>query len=164
MVLKLRDAILASPAGNERALTESEMVEMAAAVDLDALDFGEYCKFRKRCYARNTVMLNDFIELVVICWGSHQFSSIHDHGQSNCLYLVTAGTMQEEVYALEDGEAEPVRTEIRSWERGEITVASGPTIHRISNPGEVGLTTVHLYSPPLADKVTNFTPLPTYAE
>ena len=164
MVLKLRDAILASPAGNERALTETEMVELAAAVDLETLDFGDYGKFQRRCYARNTVLLNDHIELVVICWDGGQASSIHDHGDSNCLYLVTQGLMQEEVYVMEEGAEEPVRTEVRQWDTGEITVASGSTIHRISNPNEHGLTTVHMYSPPLADKVTNFTPLPTYAE
>ena len=46
--------------------------------------------------------------------------------------------------------------------RGEITIASGPTIHRISNPTEKDLFTIHIYSPPLGDTVTNYTPMPTY--
>jgi hypothetical protein len=29
-------------------------------------------------------------------------SSIHDHGRSNCLYLVTAGTMREEQFELNE--------------------------------------------------------------
>ena len=162
MVLKLRDRILAGPAGGERPLTESEMVELALSVDLDALETGDYCRYQKRCYARNTVMINEHVELVVICWAAQQASSVHDHGRSNCLYLVADGTMQEEVYALEG--SEPIRTEARTWERGEITIASGPTIHCISNPTENNLFTIHIYSPPLGDTVTNYTPIPTYDE
>ena len=162
MVLKLRDRILAGPAGDERPLTEEEIIELALGVDLDALETGGYCKYQKRCYARNTVMLNGHVELVVICWAATQASSVPDHGRSNCLYLVVDGTMQEELYVLEDGE--PIRTEARTWERGEITMASGPTIHRISNPTERDLFTIHIYSPPLGDTVTNYTPIPTYDE
>ena len=127
---------------------------------LDALDAGDYCKYQKRCYARNSVLLNERVELVVICWAAGQASSVHDHGRSNCLYLVAQGTMQEEIYLLEDGE--PFRTEVRSWDRGEITVASGVTIHKISNPSDGDLFTIHIYSPPLGNSITNYTPLPTY--
>ena len=160
MVLKLRNAILAGPAGAERPLTEAEMIALAKAVELDALDVQEYCRFRRKCYTRNTVVLNEHVELVVICWGANQSSSVHDHGISNCLYLVTEGTMQEELFRLEEGKH--VRTRSRLWSRGEITVASGPTIHRISNPSDNDLFTIHIYSPPLANRVTHYTPVPTY--
>ena len=163
MVAKLRDAILAGPAGSDRPLTADEMIALAKGVDLDTLDLGEYCKFQKRCYARNTVLLNEHIELVVICWEAGQASSIHDHGDSLCLYLVSHGTMQEDVYEAPVGDdPEPELT--RRWHRGDITLAEGPTIHRISNPAESGLVTIHVYSPPLDERVTHFTPMPTYAE
>lgn len=162
MVEKLRDKILAGPAGRERALDAVELVELAKGVDLDLLELGEYVKFDRRCYARNTVLINEFIELVVICWEKGQKSSVHDHGESLCLYLVTGGTMREEVFAsIAPGERDPTPSIVRDWQRGDITLAEGRTIHRLVNPGEGGLVTVHLYSPPLGDKVTHFTPLPT---
>ncbi|MHC4491765.1 MAG: cysteine dioxygenase, partial [Planctomycetota bacterium] len=101
MVFKLRDQILAGPAGQERALTRDEMVELAAAVDLASLDLREYRRFQKSCYARNRVALNDHVELVVICWRSGQSSAIHDHGKSHCLYLVVEGEMHEERFRLD---------------------------------------------------------------
>ncbi|MHC4958046.1 MAG: cysteine dioxygenase [Planctomycetota bacterium] len=162
MVQKLRDQLLSGPAG-ERPLTKEEMVALAEAVDLDTLDLGEFVHFQSKCYARNTVLLNEHAELAVICWEVGQQSSIHDHGDSLCLYLVTGGTMREEIYEAPEVEGgEPKRVLERDWHRGEITVAEGATIHRLTNPGKGGLVTIHIYSPPLDDRVTNFTPVPTY--
>ena len=159
MVSKLRDRIAVSPAGSERALTRDEMVEMASAVDIDSLELGDYGGFKKECYARNTVFLNDHIELVVICWLSGQASAVHDHGRSNCLYLIVEGEMQEELFDLgRDGR--PEARSKRLFGRGEITVAGGDDIHRITNVAAEKLVTIHIYSPPLDEKMTMYTPIP----
>jgi cysteine dioxygenase len=159
MVIQLRDQILRGPAGKERALTRDEMVELAAAVDLDRLDLGEYRRFSASCYARNRVVLNDHVELVVICWGSGQSSAIHDHGKSHCLYLVVEGEMHEERFRL-DGSGVPEPTDERTYGRGDISVSAGHEIHRINNRSETDLVTVHIYSPPLGDTMKLFTPIP----
>ena len=158
----LRHAVLASPAGSTRALTRDEMTDLARSVDLERLDLGDFRCFTEARYARNTVFLNQHIELVVICWLAGQASSIHDHGASNCLYLVVEGAMQEEMFRL-DAERRPERTSKRLYGRGDITVAAPTDVHRIVNPGEAALVTVHLYSPPLDERVTNFTPIPVRA-
>ncbi len=159
MVLKLRDRIAASPAGSERALTRDEMVELASAVDLHSLDLGDHSGFKKECYARNTVLLNDHVELVVICWLPGQASAVHDHGQSNCLYLIVDGQMQEELFDL-GGNGRPESKSNRSFGRGEITVAGSDDIHRITNVADEKLVTIHIYSPPLDEKMTMYTPIP----
>lgn len=156
----LRDRIVASPAGAERALTADEMLALARSVDLATLDVESYCKFSEERYARNTVFLNDHVELVVICWLPAQASAIHDHGRSNCLYLVTSGSMQEEMFEL-NAARRPRRTLVRNFDRGAITIAAPTDVHRILNPGPENLVTVHIYSPPLDTAVTNFTPIPT---
>lgn len=160
MIHRLRDDILASKAGSERALDRDEMVHLARSVDLAQLDLGAFRVFDEERYARNTVVLNEHVELVVICWLQSQASSIHDHGRSNCLYLVTEGTMQEELFRLGPG-AKPERTAKRHFERGAITVAAPSDVHRIVNMGPEPLVTVHIYSPPLDESVTHFTPIPT---
>jgi len=159
MVLKLRDQILAGPAGQERALTRDEMVAAAAAVDLASLDLGDYRRFQENCYARNRVVLNDHVELVVICWRSGQSSAIHDHGKSHCLYLVVEGEMHEERFRL-SGSGKPEPTDERTYGRGDISVSAGHEIHRINNQSEADLVTVHVYSPPLGDSMKLFTPIP----
>ena len=161
MVLKLRDALLAA-GGDMRPLTSEEMISLASAVDLEALDLGEYRGFQSQCYKRNTVLLNDHFELVVICWEPGQASAVHDHGRSLCLYLIVDGTMEETLFQMDDND-EPVETDTRAWGRGDITVADGPTIHSIANRTDGKLVTVHMYSPPLDEAATMFTPIPTSA-
>ncbi|HEX5135650.1 MAG TPA: cysteine dioxygenase family protein [Planctomycetota bacterium] len=162
MVLKLRDRILKGPGGVSRPLAPEEMEALARSVDLKALDLSGYHRFQEECYARNTVLLNDQCELVVICWQPGQMSAIHDHGSSYCLYLVVDGTMIEERYRLRDGKPEP--TGERSFGKGDITIASGESVHRINNRGEGKLVTVHIYSPPLGPNMKLYTPIPRKAK
>ena len=163
MVLALRDRILASPAGSERALTRDELIEFARSVHLETLDIDGYRDAKKECYARNRVMLNDFMELVVICWLPGQSSAVHDHGKSNCLYLVLDGEMQEELFELPANGGEPVATTSRTFARSDITIAAMDDIHRISNAAKTKLVTLHMYSPPLGEEATMYTPIPSGA-
>jgi len=158
MVLRFRDKILAGPAAS-RPLTRDEMHDLAKGVDLDELDLGGYRCFRDECYARNTVVATDHFELVVICWKPGQASAVHDHGKSHCLYLIVSGDMTEELYE-KDGKGPPRKTRVRNWSRGTITISAGTDIHRIANHGSEPLTTIHIYSPPLGDSMTMFTPIP----
>jgi cysteine dioxygenase len=159
MVLQLRDRMLRGPGGVKRPFTPEEMRAFAASVDLDAVDLSPYRRFQTKCYARNTVVLNEHFELVVICWLPGQMSTIHDHGDSYCLYLVVEGEMTEEQYRAVPG-GDPVRTGERRFERGGITIAEGSEVHRIRNAGSDRLVTIHIYSPPLSERVTHYTRLP----
>lgn len=158
MVSSLLDRILGGP-GVSRTLTPEEMRAFAESVDLDTLDLGEHEKFEDACYARNTVFANEHFELVVICWKAGQASAVHDHGNSHCLYLVVDGEMTEDLYDLDRAGA-PRLKRSREWGRGAITISEGPDIHCIKNESEEPLVTVHIYSPPLGDSMTMFTPIP----
>lgn len=135
------------------------MLALARSVDLATFDISTWRQFDECRYARNTIYLNEHVELVSICWLADQASSIHDHGRSNCLYLVVEGEMREEMFDLNDA-GRPRRLRMRNFEPGAITIAAPSDVHRILNPGPSHLVTVHIYSPPLDDKVTNFTPIP----
>ncbi|MHC4938516.1 MAG: cysteine dioxygenase [Planctomycetota bacterium] len=162
MVLKLRDRMLEGPAGVERPFTKGELLEIARSVDLETLDDAGYERFNEARYARNVVFENEQFELVYICWRPGQASSIHDHGESWCLYLVLDGEFEEQVFELGD-DGEPKMTLSRRWQTGEITVAAGDDIHRISNDTDRDLKTLHIYSPPLKQTSKNYTPVPRTA-
>jgi cysteine dioxygenase len=162
MVTKLRDRLLAGEGGVTRALTPAEMEALARSADLATLDLSGYRRFQEDCYARNTVLLNDQCELVVICWRPGQMSAIHDHGSSYCLYLVVEGVMVEERYRLRDGK--PEKVDERSFRKGDITIAKGDSVHRINNRTGGDLVTVHIYSPPLGPNMKLFTPIPRRAK
>ena len=51
-------------------------------------------------------------------------------------------------------------TEERSFLRGDVTISSGDSIHRISNRKDEKLVTIHIYSPPLGEAMKMFTPIP----
>ena len=159
MVTKLLDRILQGEGGTARAMTADEMVAFARSVDLDGLCVKDFCQTKTECYTRNRVHLNDHFELVVICWKPGQESAIHDHGISNCLYLVVEGEMAEDRFrSVHEGDPEP--TETKTYGKGDITLANGPEIHRIANRGDQNLITLHLYSPPLDENAKMFTPIP----
>ncbi|MHC4549576.1 MAG: cysteine dioxygenase [Planctomycetota bacterium] len=159
MVLKLRDRILGRPGAGARLLTRDEMLALARDVGLETVDLGDHRLFRKECYARNTVLVNEHVELAVICWLPGQSSAVHDHGRSNCLYLIVEGDMFEECFRLgSNGKPEP--TVENNFTRGDITIASGDQIHRINNRTDSELVTIHIYSPPLGDTMRLYTPIP----
>jgi cysteine dioxygenase len=160
MVLIQRDHFLRGPGGATRPLTAEEMLAWARSLDLSKLDVSDYRKFQEKCYKRNTVLLNEHMELVVICWLPGQMSAIHDHGRSNCLYVVCEGSMQEELFRL-GPDGKPVAERKRRFSRGDVTLAGGKDVHRISNPTDRELVTVHVYSPPLDESAKMYTPIPT---
>ena len=51
---------------------------------------------------------------------------------------VTGGTMTEEIYARGNEPGRATLVESRDWGRGEITIADGPTIHRVCGRGQGG--------------------------
>lgn len=163
MVVKLRERMLGGPGGVERPFTAEEMIALAKSVDIDSLGIDEFRRFKPGSYQRNRVHLNEHFELVVLCWEPGQSSSIHDHGRSNCLYLILDGSMEEDRFEL-DADGEPQKTGSKVYGRGGITLAPGHLIHRINNNTDARLVTLHIYSPPLDEAVTHYTPVPTYLE
>ena len=144
-----------------RPLGPEEMLAFGRSVDLQQLDLTGYRQFSDTRYARNSIYRNEHFELVVICWRANQASSIHDHGRSHCLYVVVEGEMQEELFELNDN-GRPRRARTRSFGASEVTIAAPADVHRICNIGGGELVTIHVYSPPLDEAVTNYTPIPEY--
>ena len=162
MLLDLSERMLEGPERVERPLTREEMVAFAKSVDLAAFDCCGRDEFNEARYARNTICENEHFELVLICWRPGQASAVHDHGKSNCLYLVVDGELEEELFEL-DADGKPQSVKVRTWKKGGITVAGGDDVHQIRNCSDRDLRTLHIYSPPLKQTVTNFTPVPRTA-
>ena len=154
--------MLEGPGGTDRPLTRDEMIAYAKSVDLSAFDCAGQTKFNEARYARNTVCETDHFELVLICWRPGQASAVHDHGRSNCLYLVIEGELEEELFELDES-GEPRSVKVQQWQKGGITIAAGSDVHQIRNRSDRDLRTLHIYSPPLKQTVTNFTPVPRTA-
>ncbi|MGB8510452.1 MAG: cysteine dioxygenase family protein [Pyrinomonadaceae bacterium] len=113
-------------------------------------DLRPFVGFKEGTYARHRVFLNEFIELLVLCWLPGQRTPIHDHDGSHGVVRVCEGVMWETTFALEDARGLVYQTS-REWTGGHVTGADVPDIHLLGNPDISGqnLVTLHMYSPPL---------------
>ena len=110
-----------------------------------------YVGFKEGTYARHRVFVNEFAELLVLCWRPGQRTPIHDHNGSYGAVRVLEGVMWETVFALGEGDRGLAYDRGREWLPGLVTGADVPDIHQLGNPDVSGqdLITLHLYAPPL---------------
>ncbi len=118
-------------------------------------DVQPWVSFTEAKYARNLIYKNENFEILCICWKPGQRSSIHDHTGSNCGAVVMQGTCRESFYECKDPSkkcASPKRASV-TCEVGAIMCSGPGDIHRIENPTEQNLVSIHIYSPPLVNYV-----------
>jgi cysteine dioxygenase len=151
--------------GTAEALTLSSLVDALAAlgrapaleeadrlmrgVEVTREELRPHLGFKEGAYARHRVYLNDFAELLVLCWRPGQRTPIHDHAGSFGAVRVLSGVLWETVFEMGDGGL--AYKCAREWGPGDVTGADVPDIHQLGNPDVSGqdLVTLHLYSPPL---------------
>ncbi|HZH91568.1 MAG TPA: cysteine dioxygenase family protein [Pyrinomonadaceae bacterium] len=109
-----------------------------------------HLRFKPQTYTRHRVLRTDLCEMLVLCWLPGQRTAIHDHNGSYGAIGICEGTMEEEIFALNEA-GEVVFVETRARASGEVTGTDVPDIHRIGAPAgsEQRMITVHVYAPPL---------------
>ena len=120
-------------------------------VQIERAELRPYVGFKEATYARHRVHIDEFAELLVLCWRPGQRTPIHDHNGSYGSVRVLEGIMWETIFTLE-AERGLVYERAREWSPGFVTGADIPDIHQLGNPDVSGqdLITLHLYSPPLS--------------
>jgi hypothetical protein len=78
----------------------------------------------------------------LIHWPPGTGLDAHDHGGSSGAFAVVSGVLEETVAA---GAA----TSTRRVAEGQVVWFGGDHVHAVANGGDVGATSVHVYSPPL---------------
>ena len=92
---------------------------------------------------RHELLLStDVYDAWLIHWPPGTGLVAHDHGGSAGALAVVAGTLDEDTVV----DDRPVTTRIGP---GESIRFGGGHIHAVANRGDVGVTSVHVYSPPL---------------
>jgi cysteine dioxygenase len=109
-----------------------------------------YIGFKEANYWRHRVCRNEFVEMLVLCWGPGHRTPIHDHSGSHGAVKVFDGILWETTFSF-DQELGLRYKSAREWRAGDITGADVPDIHQLGNPdvSEQKLITIHIYSPPL---------------
>ena len=95
----------------------------------------------ERCY--ELLLSTDSYDAWLIHWPPGTGIEAHDHGGSTGAFAVVSGVLDEDV---DDGRSHHDPPPLHA---GESVVFRGDHVHAVVNRGDVGATSVHVYSPPL---------------
>jgi cysteine dioxygenase len=130
--------------------TQSELDALLRRFKPEPEELRPHLNFKPQTYTRRRVLRTGQCEMLVLCWLPGHRTAIHDHNGSCGAISICEGTMDEEIFALNE-KGEVVFVERRTRAAGEVTGTDVPDIHRIGAPGngEKRMITVHVYAPPL---------------
>ncbi|XP_050396967.1 cysteine dioxygenase type 1 [Patella vulgata] len=117
-------------------------------------DWKKYAKFDPHRYTRNLVDGgNGKFNLMVLCWGEANGSSIHSHANAHCFMKVLDGSVREELYdwpSEDSTETSMSPRQKNTYEKNSCAYISDEIgLHRVENPSHSDkAVTLHLYSPP----------------
>lgn len=143
-VEELVEALLAGPRGNEGYLSILERIEIPAEL------FLPHCTWNEKHYTRNCLVRNSDFELLLICYGPGQRTSIHDYDTQEAWVHPVIGSVIEERYHFTPG------TGLRKVSSSKLDAGSfsymhnGRSIHRYSNTTDERSVTLNLYAKPLS--------------
>jgi cysteine dioxygenase len=127
-----------------------ELYELLGRTDIGKDELDPYLGFKPGNYSRHRVMINEFVEMLVLCWKPAQRTPIHDHNGSHGAVWVHEGILWETTFDFDavTGLAYKSHRELRD---GGLTGSDVPDIHQLGNPDVSGrdLITIHIYAPPL---------------
>jgi predicted metal-dependent enzyme (double-stranded beta helix superfamily) len=98
-------------------------------------------------YHKKTAYINDSIEIVVITWGEHCSTKIHDHPRTGCLMRVLENSICEDIFGNIGGK--PQLSETTILEKNNISYTRGNIrLHRIKNVTTQVSISIHVYGTP----------------
>lgn len=131
-----------------------EVKQILSAYKSNPRDWKRFAKFDPFRYTRNLVDEgNGKFNLMALCWGEQNGSSIHDHANAHCFVKILDGELMETMFdwpsGSEEGE-EMKKTNVNVYHKDEVTYINDSIgLHRMENPSHTEKTvSLHLYCPP----------------
>ncbi|CAB1319339.1 unnamed protein product, partial [Coregonus sp. 'balchen'] len=133
----------------------TEVNNIMEAYDSNPQEWMKFAKFDPLRYTRNLVDKgNGKFNLILLCWGEGQGSSIHDHTNSHCFMKILKGELKETMFEWPDKKTHDGGNMVQKSQRilkenkcAYINDSIG--LHRVENDSHTdGSVSLHLYSPP----------------
>ncbi len=126
------------------------MTEILEAFVSDGEGWRPYVHWNETRYTRNRIARTDAFELLLLCWGEGQESSIHAHEGKDCWLAVVDGAIEEVQFAFPEtgarGPLEPTHSHVLP--RGAVGYMHDDIgLHLVRAHGGPGVS-LHLYAPP----------------
>lgn len=112
-------------------------------------DLAPYLRWDPKHYTRTCVVRNSNFELLVICYGPGQRTSIHDYDSETAWVRTVMGEVVEERFQSEGDGGIRLRQASRLSTGEVVALERGNSIHRFSNAGMARAITLNLYAPPM---------------
>ncbi len=124
-------------------------VSILQRVDIPIEGFSAFCRWNDKHYTRTCIARTADFELLLICYGPGQRTSIHDFDTEEAWVRPVLGSIVEERFEL-DAKGELVLMQTSILEQGSFShLAHGHSIHRYTNAGSDRVATLNLYAKPL---------------
>jgi cysteine dioxygenase len=130
-------------------LTLEALAPRFATLQLDWRWIGQAVSFDEAAYGRQLLLEAPDWALLLLTWLPGQHSPIHDHGGSEGLTRVLAGTLQETLFAPVGTRARPLLQ--RSHAAGDVFLEREDTLHQVRNAARRPAVSLHLYRPGLSE-------------
>ncbi|XP_037114547.1 cysteine dioxygenase type 1 [Syngnathus acus] len=129
-----------------------EVQELMESYKSNPQDWTKYAMFDQHRYTRNLVDEgNGKFNLIILCWGEGQGSSIHDHSDSHCFMKMLQGELKETLFdwPKEEGGDMTERSHRMLKHNSVAYINDKIGLHRVENVSHTeGSVSLHLYSPP----------------
>ena len=133
----------------------AEICARLRGVLLDPRTLAPFLHFAARRYTRNLIYRDDLFELIALCWDPNTASPIHNHSGQLCWLSIQSGVLRLENFTSLDGPGpgDGIRLVpnggIDRAGEGCLDLQQGENaIHRVSNPFDERVVSLHVYSRP----------------
>ena len=120
----------------------ADMLRYSGVTPLDLMPWASFDHSVLDSYGRRPVMVGPNFELMVMSWGSGDFSAIHDHSHSQWGAVMYFGHAEHAIY---DNSGDRLRTHERTMMHpGQINEVNHDLIHQMGNSTEERFLSLHL--------------------
>jgi cysteine dioxygenase len=116
---------------------------------MDTHELSAYCRWNRRHYTRTCIHRDANFELLLICYGPGQSTSVHDYGSQTAWIHPIMGEVIEERFKLTPDGTLRCISEIHLFPGQRDHITNGNSIHRFTNRGVEGAITLNLYARPV---------------
>lgn len=133
-------------------LSESKKKDYSSILsnfDFSKVDFSEIENWLPNSYTRNCFYCDQHFELILICWGQEQETTIHSHDGKDCWVYLLDGEM-EEVFYKEGNEDTIKKVGSRKIKPNQLTYMNDTIgFHKLKNSYNGKSRSLHLYAKPI---------------
>ncbi len=131
---------------NQKNVSDRELIFAIKKLNVSLTDIANYVNFNHditESYGRSVIYKSNKVEIVLMSWNKEDFTSIHDHGNTQWGAVYSFGNIQNNCFKIENNKLEKISQTV--LKKGEIAIVDNKSIHQMGNPFERPTLSLHIY-------------------